>query len=87
MDDKGLLMQLLTAIRSEGVQDPNVDLFVGVLENDVGKVNKAIDDGANVNIADSAVIEYHRTLLSRKYPEELREWSRGRRTSSSEKIM
>lgn len=77
MDDKRLLMQLLNAIRDEGVQNPNVDLFLGVLENDVGKVNKAIDEGANVNITDSAVIEYHRTLLSRKCPEELREWIQG----------
>ena len=87
MDDKSLLAHLLNAIRDEGIDNPNVELFIGVLENDVDKVKKALDDGANANITDSAVIEYHRTLLDRKCPEQLRQWTLGRRKSAGETVM
>lgn len=39
------------------VKDPDVLLFFGVLKDDVVIVQKAIDEGANVNVTDQQIIE------------------------------
>lgn len=73
-EDSFLLMELLGEIRSVNKDDPNVNLFMGVLDNDLEAVKNALDAGANVNITDGAVIEYHRTFLLKRCPATLQKW-------------
>ena len=83
MDANGLHLQIFNAIRNAGVRDPNVDLFIGVLESRPEQVEQAIADGADVNKTDGEVIHYHRVLLFKHCPEKLREWSLGREAEQS----
>ena len=80
-NDSSLLMELLDEIRSVSKGDPNVNLFMGVLDNDLDAVKKAVEDGANVNITDGAVIDYYRPLLMKRCPEKLQEWETARKTA------
>ena len=78
-DDRDLLKKLLEEIRKEQAEkektgDPNVNLFLGVLNDDIGAVRDALDADANVNITDSAVIEYHRPLLKKRCRDLLERW-------------
>lgn len=83
-DDSALLLkQLLEEIREEREKkegDPNVNLFLGVLNNDIKTVKQALGDGANVNITDSAVVEYHRPLLKSRCRDLLERWDAQRKT-------
>ena len=76
--DNELFMLLLEAIRNEGIADPNVEVFYNTISGNVEGLKAAIAAGANVNIGDGVVVEYHRPLLARKCPEQLREWDRRR---------
>ena len=81
-EDGRRLIKLLEEIHRIKANDPNVNLFIGVLENDSDKVRQAVDDGANVHITDSAVIEYHRPLLLKQCRRDLEEWEAHRRQGS-----
>ena len=77
MGDSMVLLQLLHCVRKTGVRDPNVELFVAVLENRPEEVEKALADGADPNKTDTEVVNYHRALLAKRCPAELRAWSDG----------
>ncbi|MCY3842923.1 MAG: hypothetical protein OXH69_05205 [Acidobacteria bacterium] len=76
MGDRMILLQLLRSLRNDRVRDPNVDLFIAVLENKVEDVKKALADGADPNTTDKEVIGRHRDLLARTCPAALGAWTR-----------
>lgn len=76
MGDRMILLQLLHCLRDDQVQDPNVDLFIAVLENKVEDVKKALADGADPNKTDKEVIGHYSDLLARTCPAALRAWTR-----------
>ena len=78
-----LFLTLLKGIRDSGVQDPNVNLFIGVLEDDLAAVKKALEQGANVNATDSEVLNYHRGILAARMPDEFRRF----RETKADKII
>jgi hypothetical protein len=45
-------LRLKSLREQKGVADPDVDLFMAVFENDVDKLQRALDAGANVNVTD-----------------------------------
>jgi hypothetical protein len=55
--------RLLVVLEQNGKADPNVSLFLGVLTDSAERVRRAIADGANANITDGAIIQYHRWFL------------------------
>ncbi len=81
--DRDLLKTLLDEIHVVKEDDPNVNLFLGVLNDKIDDVKKALDDGANVNITDAAVIDYHRPLLRKRCRHVLAEWDAQRKQRSS----
>jgi hypothetical protein len=51
-------------LKKKGIVDPNVDLFIGVLDNDPAAVQAALEAGADVSITDNAVVAAHRLDLA-----------------------
>lgn len=43
-------MESLKELKDQGIEDPDIDLFLGVDANDLASVQKAVDAGANVNV-------------------------------------
>ena len=76
MGDRMVLLQLLRCLRDDRVQDPNVDLFIAVLENKTEDVERALADGADPNKTDNEVIGRYRELLARSCPAGLGAWAR-----------
>lgn len=66
--DSRNLLEMLTIIKESGVSDPNVDLFIGVLKNRADLVEKAIEMGANINVTDVQIVNYHQGILKKKCP-------------------
>jgi hypothetical protein len=58
----GRLVQFQYLI-SVGVTDPDVAFWVAVLTDDHAGITKALSQGANVNVTDSAVLQRHREAL------------------------
>ncbi|HEV3458177.1 MAG TPA: hypothetical protein VHG32_16550 [Thermoanaerobaculia bacterium] len=56
--------QLLYLVAS-GVEDPDVALWLGVVQNDEDKVRRAIERGANVNVARGTVLQRHAEQLEK----------------------
>jgi len=50
---------------SVGVADPDVALWVAMLSNDPAGISRALSQGANVNVTDSAVLQRHQDTLRR----------------------
>ena len=57
------LLAQLRYLLSQGVSDPDVDLFVAVLTGTEAGVKKALDQGANVNVTDTQLVQRHREKL------------------------
>ncbi|WP_439608017.1 hypothetical protein [Hydrogenophaga sp.] len=57
------LLAQLRYLLSQGVSDPDVDLFVAVLTGNEAGVKKALDQGANVNVTDTQLVQRHRETL------------------------
>ena len=53
------LRRLLCYLVAIGIQDANVDFLLAVLYRSKGHIQKAIDDGADVNVVDLAVVQNH----------------------------
>jgi hypothetical protein len=51
----------LKALRSQGIVDADIDLFIAVFENDVDQLKNALDRGANVNVTDTEVLSRYTT--------------------------
>ena len=54
----------LNYLKSTGIEDPNIDLFLAVIDGDVSRAEKALKAGADVHTTD--------TTLLQKYEEELK---------------
>jgi uncharacterized coiled-coil protein SlyX len=50
-------------LRQQGVSDPDLDLYIGVLAGDLEQVKRAIAHGADANITDTVLIGRHRDKL------------------------
>lgn len=53
-------------LKEKGITDPNIDLFLGILENKEDLVKSALDNGADPSLTDAQLIE--------KYKDELKEF-------------
>nr|VFJ55827.1 MAG: hypothetical protein BECKFW1821B_GA0114236_102420 [Candidatus Kentron sp. FW]VFJ58629.1 MAG: hypothetical protein BECKFW1821A_GA0114235_108410 [Candidatus Kentron sp. FW]VFJ76089.1 MAG: hypothetical protein BECKFW1821C_GA0114237_10983 [Candidatus Kentron sp. FW] len=62
--DRIIFPCLIKALFDSGEKDPNVRLFWGVLSDDVEMVKKALDEGADVNGTDKALIKRHYQALT-----------------------
>ena len=60
--------QFLQGVRAKGTRDPDVDLFIAVLEGDVEHLKQALAEGANVNVTDSELVK--RYSVDEKRPKE-----------------
>jgi hypothetical protein len=56
----------LLYLKQRGIQDPNIDLFLSVLDSDVNLVKAALDAGADPSVTDSEVVA--------RYSDELRDF-------------
>lgn len=78
-DEPPDLTRLVFAVLGElGVDDPDVDLFRGTLEDDLDQIQKAIEGGADPNARDAATIARHVDVLSEAFPDLLEAWQRSR---------
>lgn len=59
-----IILLKIRHLKKKGVVDPNVDLFIGVLDNDPTAVQAALEAGADVNITDNDVVAAHRLELA-----------------------
>lgn len=59
-----LVISKLQFLKTQGVDDPNVDLFLAVHAGDTVKLKNALDRGADPNITDTAVLEKHKAILA-----------------------
>ncbi len=50
-------------LKAQGVDDPEVDMFLAVWAGDTAELQNAIDRGANVNATDTAVLRRHEVIL------------------------
>lgn len=57
--DLNPIYQRFKQLQTNGVHDPDVDLFVAVFENNVEAVKAALKNGANVNVRDKQVLQRH----------------------------
>lgn len=71
------LAQLLEVLRDHGIDDPDVDLFLAILRNDVNGVRLALGRGANANAQDRDVLERHTDTLAAEAPELWLRYMRG----------
>ena len=62
-----LFERILRYLKEIGIDDPNIDLFLSVIEDDVDKARKALDNGANPNVTDYQIINRYQDYL-RKEP-------------------
>src|SRR5262245_11805411 len=54
---------IVRALVDNGIKDPDALLFLGVLGNDVKKVQEALDSGANPNVTDTELVRRHFEVL------------------------
>jgi hypothetical protein len=59
-------------LKRKGVQDPNVDFWIAVLQGDDTALKAAVDAGADVNATDSDVLAAHQQELSDFNPDDWR---------------
>lgn len=60
------LMRKLLFLKSQGIDDPNIDLFIAAQEGDTAKLQAAMDRGADINMGDLALL--------RKYAVDLKQY-------------
>lgn len=60
---KDTIKQRFTFLKQNGIQDPDLDLFIGVFNNNENEVKEALDKGANVATTDLALIEKYKKQL------------------------
>lgn len=58
-----LVELLLRALNRSVPDDPNVKLFLAVIDNDLEALQRACESGANVNVTDNAIIQYYHKLI------------------------
>ena len=58
-----LMQCIFRALVDSGVKDPDVLLFLGVLDNDVKKVQEAMDSGADPNVTYTELVRRHFDVL------------------------
>ncbi|MCL5055854.1 MAG: hypothetical protein M1169_07915 [Firmicutes bacterium] len=73
-EEAKLLLSLLESLTKKNISDPNLDLFIGVLKNDIDKVKEALNKGANPNITDASLIKYYANLLEKENPESFKKY-------------
>lgn len=56
-------MEQLKALKRQGVEDPDIDLFLAVNENDTEGARKALDAGAHVNVTIGEILNRYRDRL------------------------
>jgi hypothetical protein len=54
----------LEHLKKKGVVDPNVDLFIGVFNDDTAAVQAALGAGADVSVTDSKILAAHQSDLA-----------------------
>ena len=67
-----IVSELFACLKSAGVKDPDVDLFLGVHADDADLMKRAIAAGADTSITDSELISKYRQILTRHCPDALR---------------
>ncbi len=73
-NENKLLLNIITTLTKKNISDPNLDLFIGVLKNDIDKVKEALNKGANPNITDASLIKYYANLLEKENPESFKKY-------------
>lgn len=53
----------LTYLKGIGINDPNIDMFIAVFENNTSKLKVALSSGANVSTTDSALLKKYSAEL------------------------
>ncbi len=61
--DPDLLKRKLLFLKDRGVNDPDVDLFLGVIEDRTSDVKSALDRGANPKVKDTELLLRHSDIL------------------------
>ena len=74
MNNQRVLLGLLKCLKEASINDPNVDLFWGVLTGDKGIVESAIARKADVSTRDRALIAKYRDILVARCPDTLNQW-------------
>lgn len=54
----------LTYLKAKGINDPDIDLFVGIFSNDALLVKTALDNGADPSITDVALVDKYKNELN-----------------------
>jgi hypothetical protein len=72
-DSPEAVAQLFEVLKDHGIDDPEVDLFLAVIKNDVNGVKSALDRGASADVRGREVLERYSQILAAEAPEL---WSR-----------
>ena len=62
---------ILRRLKGHGISDPNVDVHLGVVSNDIELVRHGVESGADLSITNGRVINSYRDLLKKIAPNEL----------------
>lgn len=63
VDDNSAVLDRLAYLKSIGVEDPDIDLFIAVHQNDTTSLKSALDRGANMNVTDKQILSRHAEKL------------------------
>ena len=58
-----LFSKILKYLKEKGIDDPNIDMFLAVEKGDTAALHKAVENGADVNITDSELIQKYQDYL------------------------
>jgi hypothetical protein len=64
-----IVRALFQCLKRVGVQDPNVDLFLGVMTGDSALVEKALEAGASTQITDAKLLESYESRIALDCPD------------------
>lgn len=74
MTDSQQFLSLLECLKKAGINDPNIDLFYGVVTNNEELVKTSLKNNADVNLTDRQLIGRYRLLLQSNCHAALREF-------------
>ena len=52
-------LKYLKVLKQEGVEDPDIDLYIGIITHDEGLVKEALQKGANIDTTSSELFDRH----------------------------
>ena len=73
-NDAEPFIKILNCLKDSGIDDPNLDLFLGAILGNAELVKSAVAKGADASLTDKQLVSKHRKVIEKNCPDALKEW-------------